>query len=60
VIYDQKDGNYLSSFEPIKDHDGKIIGIIGIYTDANCRGGHYLYKPYEDVCIPIFHAFLKS
>ncbi|MFJ7830879.1 methyl-accepting chemotaxis protein [Peribacillus sp. NPDC097284] len=34
IIKDEKYGNYMSSFAPIKDKDGKVIGILGVDTEA--------------------------
>lgn len=34
IVKDEKYGNYMSSFAPIKDREGKVIGILGIDTEA--------------------------
>ncbi|MFJ7747945.1 methyl-accepting chemotaxis protein [Peribacillus sp. NPDC097295] len=34
IIKDEKYGDYMSSFAPIKDSEGKVIGILGIDTEA--------------------------
>ncbi|MGE7604873.1 methyl-accepting chemotaxis protein [Peribacillus sp. NPDC097675] len=34
IIKDEKYGNYMSSFAPIKDREGKVIGILGIDKEA--------------------------
>lgn len=35
VVHDPEYGDYLSAFAPLKDKDGKVIGIIGIDIDAS-------------------------
>jgi methyl-accepting chemotaxis protein len=35
VVHDPEYGDYLSAFAPLKDMDGKVIGIIGIDIDAS-------------------------
>ena len=34
IIKDEKYGNYMSSFAPIKNKEGKVIGILGVDTEA--------------------------
>lgn len=34
IVKDEKFGNYMSSFAPIKDKEGKVIGILGVDTEA--------------------------
>ena len=34
IIKDKKYGNFMSSFAPIKDKEGKVIGILGVDTEA--------------------------
>lgn len=34
IVHDKKYGDYLSSFAPIKNKDGKVIGVLGVDTDA--------------------------
>lgn len=38
IIIDKTWGNYLSSFAPIKDANGKVIGILGVDTAADVVG----------------------
>ncbi|WP_257350739.1 methyl-accepting chemotaxis protein [Pseudalkalibacillus decolorationis] len=35
IVHDPEYGSYLSAFAPLKDKDGKVIGIIGIDIDAS-------------------------
>lgn len=35
IVHDPEYGDYLSAFAPLKDKDGKVIGIIGIDIDAS-------------------------
>ena len=35
IVHDPEYGDYLSAFAPLKDGDGKVIGIIGIDIDAS-------------------------
>jgi methyl-accepting chemotaxis protein len=34
IVHDKKYGDYLSSFVPIKDNNGNIIGVLGVDTSA--------------------------
>ncbi|MGA4722165.1 methyl-accepting chemotaxis protein [Fictibacillus nanhaiensis] len=35
IVHDPEYGDYLSAFAPLKDKDGKIVGIVGIDIDAS-------------------------
>jgi len=35
IVHDPEYGDYLSAFAPLKDGDGKVVGIIGIDIDAS-------------------------
>ncbi|MBP0723856.1 hypothetical protein J5Y03_01500 [Bacillus sp. RG28] len=39
IIHDKKYGDYLSSFVPIKDTEGNVIGILGVDADAKYVNG---------------------
>jgi len=39
IIHDKKYGDYLSSFVPIKDRNGNVIGILGVDADAKYVNG---------------------
>ncbi|WML44352.1 methyl-accepting chemotaxis protein [Neobacillus sp. PS3-40] len=38
ILIDNTFGNYLSSFAPIKDKSGKVIGVLGVDTSAKLVG----------------------
>jgi methyl-accepting chemotaxis protein len=35
IVHDPEYGDYLSAFAPLKDKDGKVVGLIGIDIDAS-------------------------